>query len=158
MEVLEQLLANHPFLLGLKAKHLNLLAGCAARQEYGRGDFLFREGTEADQMFLLHSGRVTLEIHQPGIGEIQLESLLPGDVLGWSCLFPPYRWHVDARALEPAVVLILAGDCLRPKLDADPELGYAVTKRLLNKVHERLEHVRMQRLDLYNVRPGERIP
>ena len=35
------------------------------------------------------------------------------DVLGWSWLFPPYRWHLDARALAPVRALGFDGACLR---------------------------------------------
>ena len=149
LETLEPIMREHPFLAGLSEQHLRFMAGCAANERFDRGKFLFREGTEADKMYLLRTGRVTLEVFVPGKGEVQVESLDAGDVLGWSCLFPPYRWHLDARVVEPALVLAFDGQCLRPKMEEDKALGYEITRRLLNKVHERLDNVRMQRLDPY---------
>ena len=31
---------------------------------------------------------------------VTIETLEAGEVVGWSWLFPPYRWHFDARALD----------------------------------------------------------
>jgi hypothetical protein len=39
--------------------------------------------------------------------------------------------------------------CLRGKLDADPALGYAMYKRFVRVIAERLANARLQMLDLY---------
>jgi CRP/FNR family cyclic AMP-dependent transcriptional regulator len=70
-------------------------------------------------------------------------------VLGWSWLFPPYRWQFDARAVEPVRAFRLDGNCLRTKCEADHDLGYELVKRFLYQVHTRLERTRMQLLDIY---------
>ena len=44
-------------------------------------------------------GDVALEIVVPGRGPHVVETLHTGEVLGWSWLFPPYRWTFDAQAL-----------------------------------------------------------
>ena len=50
-------------------------------------------------------------------------------MIGYSWLFPPYRWRFDARAVEPVRALALDGQCLRGKCDEDPVLGYELMKR-----------------------------
>jgi hypothetical protein len=71
------------------------------------------------------------------------------DALGLSWLIPPYRSHLDARAVEPVVALGFDGTCLRGKMEGDHELGFALAKRLFEKAYRRLERVRLQRLDVY---------
>ena len=61
-----------------------------------------------------------------------------GEVLGWSWLFPPYRWHFDARALEPVRAIAFDGACLRGKCEADHELGYELMQRFAQVLIERL--------------------
>lgn len=78
-----------------------------------------------------------------------MESLGPGDVLGLSWLVPPYRAQLDARAVEPVIALAFDGQCLRGKLDADHDLGFALAQRMFEQAYHRLERVRLQRLDLY---------
>ena len=85
----------------------------------------------------------------PGRGSVQLESLGSDDMLGLSWLFPPERVQLDARAVEPVVALAFDGACLRGKMDADPTLAYALTRRMLAETHKRLERVRLQRVDVY---------
>jgi CRP-like cAMP-binding protein len=152
MEGLEALLRQHEFLTGLSAEQTAFLVGCARNARFRQGEYLMHEGREANVFFLIRAGRVALEIDVPGRGPVQMESLAAGDVLGLSWLVPPYREHLDARAVEPVVALAFDGACLRDKLDADHELGFALTRRLFEHAYRRLERVRLQRLDVYGGR------
>ena len=69
----------------------------------------------------------------------------------WSWLVPPFRWKWDARAVKLTRLVSFDGICLRGKLDADPDLGYAMYKRFVRVIAERLAHARLQMLDLYGV-------
>lgn len=151
VEGLERILREHDFLKDLSLEQARFLVSCARNLHYATGDFLLREGTDPTAFYLLRRGRVALEIHVPGRGTVEMESLGPGDVLGLSWLVPPYREHLDARAVEPVVAIAFDCQCLRNKLDADHDLGYALARRLFEHAYHRLERVRLQRLDLYGV-------
>ncbi len=153
MESLERLLREHPFLRDLGAEPIGVLVGCAKNLRFSTGDLLLAEGGAADTFYLLREGKVSLEVMVPGKGAFRLETLGPGDVLGWSWLFPPHRWQLDARAVEPVLALAFDGACLRGKMDLDHDLGYGLAKLLLYQVYQRLLHVRLQRLDLYRTEP-----
>jgi CRP/FNR family cyclic AMP-dependent transcriptional regulator len=152
-EPLGRSLAQHAFVAGLSDAQLAFLSGCTKNARFSAGEWLFREGGKADILFLLREGRVAVESAMPGRGAVKVETVGPGDVLGWSALFEPYRWHVDGRALEPTLVFAIDGQCLRGKLDAEPAFGYAFTRRLLYHVHKRLERARLQQLDVYKAGP-----
>jgi CRP-like cAMP-binding protein len=149
MEDLERLLREHDFLKSLDKEHRRLMVSCAKNVRFQAGEFLLREGNEATTFYLIRVGRVALEIHVPAQGPVQMESVGPGDVVGLSWLIPPYRVHIDARAIEPVVALSFDGTCLRGKMEEDHDLGYALTRRLFEKAYQRLERVRLQRLDVY---------
>ncbi len=149
MEDLTRLLEAHPFLEGLSAPQVAVLVGCAKNLRFQAGEHLFREGDEAKTFYLVREGRVSLDVHLPGKGPLRVETLGPGDVLGLSWMFPPARVHLDARALDTVIVLEFDGACLRGKMEADHALGYAISKRLLALTYQRLERVRLQRLDVY---------
>jgi hypothetical protein len=70
-------------------------------------------------------------------------------VLGWSWLFPPYKWHFDARSGTFVRALALDGECLRGKCEKDPELGRRVLERFAQVVVQRLESTQLQLLDVY---------
>jgi CRP-like cAMP-binding protein len=149
LETLERLLGEHELFRSLDERYVTLLTGCAANVRFDAGVFLFREGQPADRFFVLREGRVALEIDAPGRGPIVIQTLGEDDVLGYSWLFPPYRWRFDARAIEPARALALDGQCLRGRCDEDPVLGYEMMKRFAGIALERLQATRLQLLDVY---------
>lgn len=149
MKDLEQLLATHEFFKGLAAEHLKLIAGCASNVHFAPGAYLFREGEAADRFFALRGGSVAVEVHVPGRAALTVQTAGQDEILGWSWLFPPYRWQFDARAREEVRATAFDGACLRKKCDADPALGYELMKRLARIMTRRLEATRHQLLDLY---------
>lgn len=142
-------LEQHPFLLGLSPEQVSAIACHASERSFPAGALLLREGEPAGTLYLLRSGRVALEQHVPGRGATQLETLRAGDILGLSWLFPPYRWHLDARAVEPVEAFALDASCMRGPTPEQPVLEPALAMRLLRHLYERLERVRLQRLDVY---------
>ncbi len=144
-------LKEHSLAKGLLDSHVEFLSGCAKNVRIASGRFLFREGNSADELFLVRSGKIALEINDGVRGPVVLETVGADDVLGWAALNPPYRWSLDARAVEPTLLFSINGACVRQKLEADHSFGYAFTKRLMNEIHERLERVRLQTLDVYRV-------
>jgi CRP-like cAMP-binding protein len=146
---LEEVLADVPFLAGLGRSELELLAGCARNVHFDDGDVLFREGEPADTFYVVRQGSVALEIHAPTRGGMTIETIDAGDVIGWSWLFPPYRWHFDARALTGVRATAFDGECLRGKCETDPALGYDLMKRFAQVLIERLQWTRLRLLDVY---------
>jgi CRP-like cAMP-binding protein len=126
-----------------------LVAGCAHNEAFATGDKLLQEGDKADTCYLLRRGRIALAIHSPGRGPLIIETLEAGAAVGWSWLFPPYRWHFDATALTPVGVIAVDARCLRAKADADPEFGYTLMQRLSQMMLQRLQATQLRLLDLY---------
>ena len=146
---LEDILGDVPFLAGLGAEELALLAGCARNVHFGAGDELFREGEPADTFYVVRQGSVSLEIHAAARGGMAIETIDAGEVIGWSWLFPPYRWHFDARALTSVRATAFDGECLRGKCEADSALGYELMKRFAQVLIQRLQWTRLRLLDVY---------
>jgi CRP/FNR family cyclic AMP-dependent transcriptional regulator len=149
METLEPILAGHPFLKGLEPAHLKLIVGCAANVVFNAGQFIFREGEEANNFYFIRQGKVAIETFLPTHGPIAIHTRSEGEVLGWSWLVPPYRWHFDARALELTRAISLDGKCLRQKCEEDHDLGFELMKRFSIIIAGRLEATRLQLLDVY---------
>ena len=149
METIDTLLRDVPVFHGLPADDLTLLAGCAQNVHFDAGAVLFREGDAADTFFLIRHGSVALEMYVPARGPAIIETLEAGEVVGWSWLFPPYRWHFDARALTPIRATAFDGACLRGKCEDDPKLGFELMSRFAQVLIERLQWTRLRLLDLY---------
>lgn len=149
METLERILAKHPFFEELDPEYLKLLVGCASNVRFETGAYLFRQGEEANQFYLLRQGRVALEICAPQCPPIEVETVDKDDVLGWSWLVAPHYWRCDGRAVEMTRAIALDGKCLRGKCEENHDLGYELLKRVVQILEQRLTSVRMQLLDVY---------
>lgn len=149
MHTLDEIVAESPVFAGLEPAQLQLIAGCARNVAFSKDERLFREGDPADTFYLVRRGRVALTTHVPGRGDVTIETVEPGEVLGWSWLFPPYTWHFDARAVEDAGVVAFDGACLRGKCEDDHGLGYELLRRFAQVMIDRLQHTRTLLLDVY---------
>lgn len=149
MEGLERIVKEHPFFAGLDEDFCTLVCGCARNVRFDAGQYLFHEGEDADQLYLLRHGRVALEIAIPGRGPMTIQTLRAGEIVGVSWLFPPYRWTNDAKALEQVRAIAMDATCLRNKCEGDHDLGYDLMKRVVPILIDRLHNTRIQILDVY---------
>ncbi|MDE1889945.1 MAG: cyclic nucleotide-binding domain-containing protein [Planctomycetota bacterium] len=153
MQSLEPYLAEHPFLKGLESNHLKILAGCASSVQFDAGQFILREGEDANNFYIIRHGKVAIELFAAERGAITIQTIGAGEILGWSWLIPPYQWRFDARAIEITRAIALDGKCLRTKCEQDHNLGYELLKRFAHVIALRLEATRLQLSDVYGVHP-----
>jgi len=154
METIQNILTAHPFFTDLPARYLELVVGCASNVRFGAGEFIFHEGEDAHKFYLIREGSVELHIASERRGPLNIVTLKQGDILGWSWLFPPYRWKFSARALEPTRAFAMDGDCLRGKAEQDHDLGYELLKRFSRVSESRLETMRTQLVAAYHHTTG----
>lgn len=146
---LDAIVLDAPVFAGLEADRAAQLAGCAQTTGWEAGEMLFREGDDADAFYVVRRGRVALELFVPNRGSLTVETIEPGEVVGWSWLFPPFRWHFDGRAVEAVRAIAVDGACLRAKCDDDPALGYDLLRRFSQVMLERLQATRLRLADVY---------
>ena len=149
METAYDLLAAQPFLDGLTPAQLDKLSMWTRKSLFHAGARLFEEGGRADRFWIIREGQVRLDTHLPAGGEVIVETLGPGAVLGWSWLFAPYRWHFGATAMETTLALELDGPGVRALCEQNPVLGNELLIRFMAVVVERLQATRLRLLDLY---------
>lgn len=151
MQTLEPYLAEHPFLKGLDPHHLKIIVGCASNVRFDAGQYILREGEEANNFYIIRHGIVAVELFAAERGTISIQTIGEGEILGWSWLIPPYRWRFDAKAVELTRAIALDGKCLRNKCEQDHALGYELLKRFVHIITSRLDATRLQLLDVYGV-------
>lgn len=148
-EDLGTFLACHPLLGGLPGDVDDDISRCCLNIAVRAGQYLLVEGEPANAFYLIRRGQVSLETRAPGRLQV-LETLGPGAVLGWSWLFPPYRWRFDARAVEPVGAVAVDATCLRSKAETDPNLGYELMKRFNSVIVSRLDAVQARLSERYS--------
>ncbi len=151
---IEAALADHPFLKDFAEAHVAALARCASDRIFAAGDFICRAGGSAEEFYLLTEGRVALEVHLLRQAGERLATLHAGEVLGWSWILPPRRWHLDARAVEPVRAIALDARGVRRECERDRELGYLLMQRFVEAIGHRLLAARTRLALLHHRAPG----
>jgi CRP-like cAMP-binding protein len=142
-------LARSAIFANLSAAELELIFAAAHPVRFAAGERLFREGAPAHGCWLIHDGCVALDLMIPGRGRVVVQTLGPGDVLGWSWLLPPFEWHFGAVAVRPTTATELDTDQLRALAEQDSHFGYALALGLFQACVQRLQATRARLLDLY---------
>ena len=124
------LIAEQPFFKGLNSQQLQLLAASALEMKFETGAIIFEEGSPANRFYLILEGEVLLESEMEDRNVIPIQTLGPGNDLGWSWLFPPYSLHFSARAVKPTRTIFFYGTRLREQCEQDHEFGYQLMKRI----------------------------
>jgi CRP/FNR family cyclic AMP-dependent transcriptional regulator len=148
---LEPVLQECPFFSGLSDAHLKLITASAKHVHFREHHYIFREGDRANEFYVICDGLVSIELFTPS-GSTTVQTVEKGEVLGWSWVSPPYRWHFNAKTLRPTDALVLDGNWLRAKCEEDRGLGYEMLKRFANLIAERLDATRLQLRDIYSSR------
>ncbi len=130
----------------MRDEHLDILAECAAAQTIEPGTVIFRENELADRFFLILDGRVELET-RGNKHEFPVQTVGAGEALGWSWLFPPFRWHFEAQARERTRVIVFTAAHLLVACERNHDFGYELMKRVAQVVILRLQSARRHLLD-----------
>ncbi len=140
-------LATHPFLAGISPKTLEALVPLSQVMGCMPGQYLGREGEDAQAFYLVTSGHVDLELNVARKGTVRLSRIGPGEVVGWSWLLPPHRWQFSAKASEAVRCIELDAVRLRALCDTNIEIGYELVKRLMAVVCGRLAVTRRRLIE-----------
>jgi CRP-like cAMP-binding protein len=150
MENIESIIASHPFWNGANPAHLRRLAELAELRRLGVGDLIFQERQEADHLYLLHRGHVALEAFVPGTGVTTVAVLGPGEAVGWSWLFEPFRWQSTARSVDATEVIAISADTLRQMAEEDPAFGRELVQRMAQVLVQRLQAERFKLREMHH--------
>ncbi|ADD43310.1 cyclic nucleotide-binding domain-containing protein [Stackebrandtia nassauensis] len=139
-------LRDFEFFAGLSTEQLALVGITGRRVRYSAGQRLFAEGSPASGFWLLESGSVDIDTPVVGGGRAVLDTLGPGDVVGWSWLIPPHLWHFGAVATTDITAILLDTERLARVMRNEPDLGFALSTRLCGVLAHRLHATRYRDL------------
>jgi CRP/FNR family transcriptional regulator, cyclic AMP receptor protein len=139
---LKKFLADNDFFAGLASEYIDFLAGHAKIRQVATNEVIFHYGEKADHFYLIASGEVSVQVVAIEGPALELQSLGPGAVIGWSWLISPYKWSFQARATTPAEVLEFDGEAVLSHCEEDPRFGYELLKRFSTLMSERLQFAR----------------
>lgn len=134
----------------LSAEHRERLMSQAREVNFDENARIFEEGAPALSFWIVRSGTVTLQVPVPGQRRpTPVENLGPGELVGWSWLFPPYVWQLSAEAMTPVRAYEFNAQAVRMLMDADLAFGLAISQWVGRVLAMRLQQTRTRLLDLY---------
>jgi CRP/FNR family cyclic AMP-dependent transcriptional regulator len=134
----KRLLATLPLFSGLVDDELEALARVVRLVEAPQGNDLWREGDEADGMYVIVSGRATVDTRLPAEREVEIATLGPGGVLGEIPLLGGGRRWATVRVLEDSRLLFLGRPEFSALVSGASPGALIVRRRLLALVCDRL--------------------
>ena len=108
------------------------------RRELPEGTVLIRQDEQPDDVFVLESGRLSVETVTPEGTRMRLRTLRPGVVVGEMAMYTGVPRSADVVAETPSVVLRLSRESIERVEAADPALAAALHRWLATTLSERL--------------------
>ena len=102
--------------------------------EMRRGDLLFREGDDPDELFVVVSGRIAIANKSIDGRESMVALMEEGDLFGEMGLFDGRGRSAEARALETSVVTAVPYGPVRNLYETDPALLWRVVAMLAGRL------------------------
>jgi sulfate permease, SulP family len=108
------------------------------RTSLPEGTVLIRQGEQPDDVFVLESGRLGIELVTPEGTRMRMRTVRPGVVVGEIALYMGVPRTADVVAETPIVVLRLSGASIQRMEATEPELAAALHRWLAKTLAERL--------------------
>jgi CRP-like cAMP-binding protein len=128
----------------MEMKHLCKLASMTCEMEFLGGEIIYRRGDTGQALYLIEEGTVVVEIDIPNLGLVTVNTFGPGQIFGWSSLFPSEQKIGWTRATKPTRVLAINANRLRAAFQFDHSLEYAVVRRAALAMVDRIKACRHQ--------------
>ncbi len=123
---------------------LKAVAMIAKEVSVAAGTELFHEGDPAENLSILVDGEVKIQ-YTMGDNELRtVDTLVSGDLVGWSALVEPYKMTSVATASTDSRLVAIEAARLRELCDRDPLLGYRLLSQVARLLGDRLEGARLQ--------------
>ena len=135
-----EILRRYELFAGLPFEALKEIAQFSKELTLETDTYLFQEGDPAEELYLIISGGIDLQLVLPGNGgqNIEVEMIVPGELVGWSALIEPYIYHMSAVSTTPTRVVVIDGLQMREYLAKHHEWGYTVLLRIARIIGEPL--------------------
>jgi CRP-like cAMP-binding protein len=139
-----EVLRRYPYFAQIGEESLKAVAKIADEKLVPAGTHMFSEGDPADTMNIVVRGEVNVQ-YVLGNGERRtVDTLVDGDILGWSALVEPYRYTAVGTASKDTQLVAIQAAKLRELCARDPLMGYRLTSQIAKLLAHRLERARVQ--------------
>lgn len=125
---------------GLTPRELRVVAAAVQRRELGAGEVIFRQGDEAEALYVVTRGSVSAVVATRDAARRtqRFASLGPGTMFGEMALLDQAGRSADVVADGPACVQVLSRERLESLLNEHPEVAAKLYRNIAAHLGERL--------------------
>jgi CRP/FNR family cyclic AMP-dependent transcriptional regulator len=127
-----------------------VLAGAMTLRDLKHGEVLVPEGSADDHLYVVAGGVLGVVKAAGTEGEVTLNAIRPGDVVGELSFLDGATRYASLVALSDSRVLGLSRTSLEALLDSDPKVVYHVMRAIVRVVHDIQKRLSMQTAELTN--------
>ena len=120
---------------GLAEEDLQSIAQYFEEENVNAGVTLCEEGRDADRLYVLEEGGVSISSKKGGQYDIDI----PGKIVGWSFLVPPFLYTASAVAKTASRVLVIKSPDFYYIIHKEPKMGMKVINNLAQIIASRLK-------------------
>jgi CRP-like cAMP-binding protein len=148
-----RLLQQVPLLRGLGSRELAAVAEAAKSCQVESGQFFFRQGTNADIVYVLLRGRVKLTQSTPEGTRVVLRFVGAGELFAAMAAFEGQVYPISAQAVRWCRALCWNGRSIAALIETYPRIGLNAVRELMAQ----LEDLRQRYLELATERVERRV-
>ncbi len=137
----DDVLRQAPLFSGLDADAAHALENSMTASAMKRGEVLFNEGDEGNQLYVVTDGKVKLGRTSADGRENLLAILGPGQMFGELSFFDPGPRSATATAVTDVELMSLGHDALSPVLAEHPDVALALLHQLAGRLRRTNEVV-----------------
>ena len=126
------------FLRDFAPRYVEQISKISKLRSFKKNEALFDEDQLADNLYLIVSGKVLLEVCTVETGCKPILNVGRGELLGWSSLVDEGRYTARAVAVEPVQAVQIDGRQMEALCDSDPSFGYVFLRRAMMALAKRL--------------------
>ena len=137
----DDVLRQAPLFSGLDDEAAAALEASMSPASLRRGEILFNEGDDGDQLYVVTDGKVKLGRTSPDGRENLLAILGPGQMFGELSFFDPGPRSATATAVTDVELKSLGHEALSPVLNSHPDVAHALLNQLAGRLRRTNEVV-----------------
>ena len=128
----------------LNESQLGALLSHSSVESFPEGKTIFRQGDEANYLYILIEGMVDLSVKTgEKIDFLTSKVEKEGAAFGVPSLIEPFRYNVTATCLKPSKVFVIDAVRARMEMEKDPRMGMEILKKLVSIYFNRLNEMRL---------------
>ncbi len=130
LALINKLQNNYPFFSDMEDKEVGQFLKLCHRENFKKGDEIFREGDSGNNFYLVVSGEVSISV-----GQKEVARLKQGAVFGEMAMLDDALRTASATATEPSLLFSITRDILSSKM---PRFANKVTLSIARQLSDKL--------------------